>query len=1220
MVSPPTLWPVTCATTIVYPASVPLDGPCMEVAKMSIDANRPAEAESAAAKQSPPPPKKRKRRWGRRLGFFALFLLIAIGLIVGFAPQIASSPTVYNYGLSVANNALKGRIALDGLSLSWGGPIEVRGLKVADPDGMQVVSVARVTAQLGLWSLIRSYLNLQTIEIDSPDITIILTPDNKVTVAEAFSPRTPSPKTTTSSPLPEPRGRIVLKDGTVRVVRAGSGEYAVTKINGDVTLASLSEIAGQLSAQLDRGPTLSADIATKGLVSDGGFSAKNATGTLKLGTNGPIDLKHLTSILMPGAGLDGTLSLKVDGAFSPGDIQATLDINSVDLKSASVSNVNPIDLALRGTAKMTNEKITAHADLAGEAGAAAADISYVLSEKPIEIDAQKIVSAILQGDSLTLPDFTLSATASIDLAAVERAVPGVLKIREGQQITGGRLEIASLGASGGKTPSARGALEVKGITVASGDKTITAQPVTLDFDAALEAGKGLNVRRLGLRAVFASLAAEGLPTDLNAQFEADLTKLQNELGQIIDLGAMNLSGNVHGLANLTKASDEKFTFALNTKARGFNASIDGKPISITNAILQNSGAIALSKGKPGRITAEQLQVDLDGQVIASGVAWYDLSSNGYSADLAINKADLSFVTGKIATLAGANMGEIKGVLSGQVKAEKPAGDKPLTSNGTLTTKGLAVDGQVLSQQDAVIGWSGTTVSANYKQIGVEQAKVQSDFATLNATNVKWDAANAAAINLNVDATADLQKVMNLVGQLAKMEKPPAIGGQLKLTSTAGASGSNVSVRGNGEITQFTVGVGEKAVREDKVGLEFDATIDPKAEKITLGKTQMSSKPFSAELTGSVDQYAKGAMLNLKGRYDAQWEPITTLLHELFPDTKKIVAVQGTSSSEITVTGPASKPEVVPTYRGVAGATNVGWNGADLYGIGLGQALLAPKLAEGQVQVPPAKVPAGGGQLLVAGNLDLTKDEPTFVLAGQNRIVDNVQINVVVAEMLLSYINPFFMQVTKIEGAMFLDTQDVYVPLGDKLKTDGRGKGRLELKQARLVPNGGFAELLNLMAITGENIYIVEISGFDFELKQGRIYYNDLWMRFAGGSFDLKFYGSVGLDGSLELVVSIPISDKLLAKLGISGPVVEYAKALAGTRVEVPVSGTREKPKLDFSRVDTKALMKNVAQEAGKGLVEEGLKGLLRGDDKDDPNAPKKDKKPKLPPIKIPGKG
>lgn len=1178
-------------------------------------------SDQRGADQPAPSAKKRKARWGRRLGVLALFLVVLLGVVVGFAPQIASLPTVYGYGLSMANDMLEGNIAIDGLALSWGGPIEVRGLRVTDPGGMQVVNVPRVTAGLGLWGLIRSYLNFQTIEIESPDITIVLTPDNKVTIAEAFSPKAPATKTESGGSLPELRGRIVLKDGTVRVVRAGGDEYVVRGINSDVTLATLSEIAGKLSAQLDKGPTLSADIATRGLVTDGSFSAKGATGTLKLGTDGPIDLKPLTAALMPDAGLHGAVTIRVDGTFSPGNIQAMVEVTAADLKSASVVNVNPIDLALRGDATITNDKIAARAELAGEAGTATAEVAYSFSETPVAIDARRIVSAILQGESLALPEFVVSATASIDLAAVERAVPGVLETREGQQITGGRLEVASLRATGGATPSARGAIEVKGVTVASDGTTISAQPMTLDFDAAVEPDRGLNVRRLGVRAAFASLAAEGLPTDLNAQFEADLTKLQNELGQIIDLGVINMAGKLHGVANLTRASEDKFTFSLNTTARGLSATIDGKPITINQAIVQKSGSIALTGGKPGRVSAERLQVDVDGQIVATGSGWYDLASSGYGVDLAINKADLGFATGKIAVLAGAEVGEVKGVLSGQVKADKLAGDKPLTSSGQLTTAGLAIDGQVLSQQDAVASWSGATVSADYRQVGVEKAHVQSDFAALNASNVHWDAANAAAISMNVDATADLQRVMTLVGRLAKMEKPPAVGGQLKLTGTAGASGGNVAVRGNGEITQFIVGVGEMAVREDRVGLEFDATIDPKAERITLGRTQMSSKPFSAELTGSVDQYASGAMLNLKGRYDAQWEPITRLLHELLPDTQKIVAVKGSSSSEITISGPASKPEVVPSYRGVSGATNVGWNGADLYGVALGQALLAPKLADGQVQVPPAKVPAGGGQLLVAGTLDMTKDEPTFVLAGQNRIIDNVQINVIVAEMLLSYINPFFMQVTKIEGAMFLDTQDVYVPLGDKLRTEGRGKGRLELKQARLVPNGGFAELLNLVAITGEDVYIVEVSGFDFELRQGRIYYNDLWMRFAGGAFDLKFYGSVGLDGSLELVVSIPISDKLLARLGVTGPVVEYAKALAGSRVEVPLSGTREKPRLDFSKVDTKALMANVAKKAGEGLVEEGIRGLLGGEKRDDPNAPKKDdKKPKLPPIKIPGRG
>jgi len=78
---------------------------------------------------------------------------------------------------------------------------------------------------------------------------------------------------------------------------------------------------------------------------------------------------------------------------------------------------------------------------------------------------------------------------------------------------------------------------------------------------------------------------------------------------------------------------------------------------------------------------------------------------------------------------------------------------------------------------------------------------------------------------------------------------------------------------------------------------------------------------------------------------------------------------------------------------------------------------------------------------------------------------------------------------------------------------------------------------------------VTMDGVDFTLKDGRIWYDNLTMVFPE-NFDLKFYGSVGLDETVDLTVSVPVRAKLLERFGVRGPVVEYARLLEGARVAV----------------------------------------------------------------------
>ncbi|MBN2446278.1 MAG: hypothetical protein JXO22_06115, partial [Phycisphaerae bacterium] len=96
-------------------------------------------------------------------------------------------------------------------------------------------------------------------------------------------------------------------------------------------------------------------------------------------------------------------------------------------------------------------------------------------------------------------------------------------------------------------------------------------------------------------------------------------------------------------------------------------------------------------------------------------------------------------------------------------------------------------------------------------------------------------------------------------------------------------------------------------------------------------------------------------------------------------------------------------------------------------------------------------------------------------------------------------------------------------------------------------------------------------------------------------FELRFYGSVGLDDTLDLVVSIPVRPALLKRLGVTGPLDEYASVLAATRIDIPLVGTRQKPQLDFSRVDTKALVEQAVKATAGKALEQGLGNLLGGD-------------------------
>lgn len=1176
----------------------------------------PDRDSTSAANAVSKAPARKRRRWGRRLLITFAVLFVLLGVLVGLAPTIVSQPPVTRWALGFVNGMLRGRVEAGRLSASWGGPVELRDVKIFDPDHKEVLNVARISSPLGVWGLITAALNFREVAIDAPTVTLLLTEDGRITLLDALSLRKPSPPRP-ASPLPDVHGRIVLKDGTIRVLRAGGGTYEVRALDADVTLATLGEITGKLAAELPGGK-LTGDMDVKGLVKAGQFDVGSAGGRLTLGTEGAIDLAPLAAVLTPDSPVTGTATLQLDGTFAPNDVQARIKAAVQQLASSVAPQARPLDLALEGQTHVTNVDVTGTANLTSQAGEADAEFAYTYPKQPLHLDGARILSAVLTGESLDLPDFRLNARADIDLVAVEQALPGTLNLREGQAIKAGKLEVTELAARGGSTPGVRGKATLRDLAVQNGTQTLELQPINATLAAMLEVGTGLKVEQAEVQASFAQVSAHGVPSDLNAKFSGDLTRLQNDLGAIFDLGGAQLAGGIRGTASLRRGSNEQFDVVADVAAQNLRYQQGDKLLDLPLATVTHAGQITLSDGAPARIVSTATGINLADQVVLAADGAYDMQTGAANANIRVTKADLAFLTTKATALTGASVGALSGDAALEAQFKRAANEQPLTSAGKLTVKRLAVDGEVLGERDTVLAWVDSAVAPGFQTVAVESANLDSEFATVAAKGIRVDLAQVADVNASLDAQADLAKVMTLVGRLAKLEQPPQVAGTLTLHTTAGAQGSKVGLQGQGRIAGLVIGVGSEPIRQDAVALTFDAELDPQAERIALTQAKLTAEALGAELSGEITQYRSGALLNLKGHYDAQWVQITRLLHELAPATEGSITVAGTSSSDFTVTGPASKPEVVPTYRGVAGATQVAWSSAGVYGVALGDAQLAPKLTDGKLNVPLAAVSASGGQVQLGGTVDLTTPEPTYLLPGRNELIRNVSVNKLFADAVLTYLNPIFGQLTKIDGTMTLVTEDLNFPLGDSLKTQASGRGRLEMNNVKIQPAGLLGELLALGGLGLADLYTTSISGCDFVIQDGRLSYQDLTLTFPG-DFALQFRGSVGFDGTLDLIVAVPISAPLLERLGVRGPVVEYARALTGGKIEVPIAGTRENPRLDLSKVDTKKLLENVVKQGAQEELKGAIQGLLGGGSGNKPDEEKPGDKPRRPRMpRLPG--
>lgn len=1065
-------------------------------------------ADAAPRPVSPVPPgvvespRPRKRRWGRRIAVALGLAVLLLAAVVAATPYFASSAWGRSTLLNVVNARLRGHLSFDTLAVSWGGPSELRGLRVVDPQQRDVLQVKAISHTDGLLGLIRGGLSFGKIVIDSPAIHLYY--DDSAaspSLVDALTTKSASAPRSEPISIPDVRGSLAIRNGTIRAERAGSPPFDAAEIDVTLSLHTPEDIAIELAARLSGGTAVRGSATIRDLVRSGRFAPHRVAGTINLASDGAVDLGSLTRVFSPAHAVDGRAVILLTANTDAGNVQAEFGLDVAGLQSVQTEEgrLAPINLRIDGRAERVDDRLTVAAKLAGEAGTADAALAYRLTDNLPALTTDDVLAAIFHGKPLNLPSFSLDVNGAIDIARLGKAVPGLLRVQPGREIIGGRLDVAGLHVSGGARPAAKIDVSLHDVTAIHDGNTVTVQPVTIHIDAGIDDGVGLRLARTEAKAAFLEASASGVASDLRASVRGSLTQLNRELGQVFDFGDLTVGGD-------------------------------------------------------------------------------------FTAD---------------ARFACAGAGE------------------PILSSGTLVFHGLTARGTSLLDGPATLEWNNAQVRPDEATVRIDATRFTSSAARIDATAVKLASTPALDISADVQISAELAGLFAAVAAVADQGRAPAIGGRLSFASRVETSGGAVSVRGHGGVDDLVAGDGPDALREKRVTLDVDARLDPPSDTLTLSRVAVASSPMNLELSGSVGALKSTKNLALKGRYDASWAHVTKLLHEIAPATADLFVIAGRSSSSFEITGPIYTAAARPTFRGVSTALDVGWESADVLGAVLKSATVRPTLRDGVLTIPTRAVPTTAGTVHIGGAIDFTGSAAVYRWPGTTRVFENVAITPRLAQSLLSRLNPIFYRLVQVDGIVQASVTDIVLPLGAEAASLGAGRGRLDLGDVHVQPGGFFGVLLEVLGYPTDQRVLVKFGQADFAIRGNRIVYDNFTMVFPP-DVDLRFFGSVGFDDTLDLWVSVPVREALLQRLGVTGPALAYSRKLTGLRVDLPIAGTRTNPRLDFSKVDVARLVQDILLRGGADQgAEEGLRGLLRGlqgdkkEQEKEPEPPKTRERPRL---------
>ncbi len=206
-----------------------------------------------------------------------------------------------------------------------------------------------------------------------------------------------------------------------------------------------------------------------------------------------------------------------------------------------------------------------------------------------------------------------------------------------------------------------------------------------------------------------------------------------------------------------------------------------------------------------------------------------------------------------------------------------------------------------------------------------------------------------------------------------------------------------------------------------------------------------------------------------------------------------------------------------------------------------------------------------------------------------RVVEKAKLTPEVCAEALGYALPAIANSAQADGVVSFDLGENGFPLTDPAA--GSFKGTLTIHEGAVSPGPIVTQILDVLDIKSPSVQLQKGSAIPVEMRNGRVTHSNF--TFLVGNTPVATSGSVGIDGTLDLTVSVPVGGTIAERLLPNQPALQ--KVVAKQVISVKVKGTLTKPQLDSDgmRGQLQAVLKGAAKEAvqekGQELIDDALK-------------------------------
>jgi translocation and assembly module TamB len=1087
---------------------------------------------------SPDPP-KRPRRWARRLAIAAAAGLGCLVVLVLALPWIISLPFVQRLLAAQANRVIApSSVRFEGVSVWWTRPTEIVGLALRDAQGDEVLASPRASFSWSLRELLVTRPKEMTLTLNQATMDIERGGNGQVDLLETLRP--------VIQERPERTLLIRIPDGKLRVRAEGLN---------DAFLAGPADIAIDLNAY-------------PGAVAWRMTLHREVAGSQP----GQVKVEGSVSRQMRPSGAPEELSLSVladrwpwlftgQGIEASGGLSGTIQVED-----------KAEGLSLKGDARILN--LLASGDrlsgdkLALESVAATWDASrqgeaWTIRRLDLTTSLGKLNAS---GSYPPAGDPGARVDGSLDLPALARQLPRTLGIRGDLQLDKGSAEIHAdvRGDADKKTQTINASARLTDLAARQGSRTLVYRdPATLSARLHRQADS-LTLEELEIKTPFLTATGRGdLDRGIRVVAVVDLGGGSQRLRDWIDLGRLELAGQGKIEARYRRVAD-RFEASAEAEFKGLDLkglpAIDTFRRDLLASTFKASGGAGPS-GLPAIL--------------------YDLTLTGGD-----DEANVSLTATR--DQAGALTALLKGGARLVINGEKQ--DAEATVRSRWDDAQIGFDPIAISLAPMVgpggaflpgepVQWTGKgtydrakdvlRIAANAPAAGTRPlaiAPVELRAGGLAAREAFWLelslGGNLAA--LNSQSNPDRTRLDGQVAGLVQVRQQPDgwdLGARLDVHELARLDAK-----------------GEKQVLLPEAGARVRGNLARGLERIDLSELAVLTSYGKIDGAGAVSDLRGSRRFDLKGIVSPDWAALSDLLAKKVEPNASIAGtarpwrVSGTFSTTGT-------PDLRSTLNGELG---LALEQVDVFGMRLGQTVLTVRARDGKVLIDPIAGTLNSGRLHLEPEVVSDKQGKTWLHMGPSSGLLDAVVNDEASHRVLSFAAPVLDQATRVRGRVSIALSDAYVPLAQGPDVQARIDGDVLFDAVEFMPGPLAEQILGVFRQERRPLLVLR-DPVSVRILGRKIYQEGLILP-LGNVAAIGIEGWIDFDQNIDLVASF-------AAVPPQRNIPVLSDILANTQIQVPITGTLRKPKINGGAVGER--FKEMGTNILDTLIGVGANGLNR---------------------------